>query len=601
MMRNASFRLVITLALIVIVLLIFHQPILNLFWPDRPTLSDDQMDQFAHFINDLWSGELSSVEELDHNIPRLDLPAEAVYLALRSDGRRLVELWETEGTTAEALAAAIERARNILDSEEYAAVNRLEISLGHSFTTYNLNLDRDRRTLFSNIHQGIWGLEIEYRNIKALYAPTYIVASNRSNSRLIELFLRHYEINEEDFNREAKLATFEADQLLITLGEEPGAVRMIRGNISVSPESVTRESTKELAELAGLWLVNNVHEDGRMTYKYWPSAARESEANNMIRQWMATVALIRKGKAEDDPQLLRLAENNINYNLDQFYHEENDYGLIEFRDQVKLGAVALAALALLEHPEREKWAAEEKALQKTIDFLWNEDGSLTSFYKPAGDMRFQNFYPGEALLYWAELYKREPDPELLEKFIKSFEYYRAWHLEPYNRNPSFIPWHTQAYFIIYQLTGYGPLKDFIFEMNDWLLPVQQWEDDVLYPDTLGRFYDPDRPFGPPHSSSTGVYLEGLIDAFVLARETDDQPRMENYRRAINRGLRSVMQLQFVDEVDMFYISPPMRPYVEGAIRTTVYNNEIRCDNVQHNYMAILKILREFDEDDFGHY
>lgn len=601
MMKNASYRYGIILALIVIVLLIFYQPILSLFRVDRPTLSDDQMDDLAHHINDLWFYGSSPAKDLDHDIARLDLPAEAVYLALRSDGRRLAELWEREGTTAEALAAAIKRARSILDSEEYAAVNRLEISLGHSFTSYNLNLERDRNTFYSNIHRGIWGLEIEYKDTRALYAPTYIVASNRSNSRLIELFCRQHEISEEDFNLEAKLSTFEAEQLLITLGEEPEAVLIERGNTFVEPESVTLESTEELADLAGLWLVNNVHEDGRITYKYWPSSARESEANNMIRQWMATVALIRMGKAEDDPQVLKLAEKNINYNLDHFYHEENGYGLIEFRDQVKLGAVALAALALLEHPEREKWAVEEKALQKTIDLLWNEDGSLTSFYKPAGDMRFQNFYPGEALLYWAELYRREPDPELLDKFMKSFEYYRAWHLEPYNRNPAFIPWHTQAYYTIYQLTGYEPLKEFIFEMNDWLLPGQQWKGEVLYHDTLGRFYDPDRPFGPPHSSSTGVYLEGLIDAFVLAREAGDQSRMESYRRAINRGLRSVMQLQFVDEVDMFYVSPPMRLYVEGGIRTTVYDNEIRCDNVQHNYMAILKILRVFEEDDFGHY
>jgi hypothetical protein len=59
-----------------------------------------------------------------------------------------------------------------------------------------------------------------------------------------------------------------------------------------------------------------------------------------------------------------------------------------------------------------------------------------------------------------------------------------------------------------------------------------------------------------------------------------------------------MQLQFVDKVDMFYISPPMYRYVKGGIRTTVYNNEIRCDNVQHSLMAVLKILDTFEEDDF---
>ncbi len=601
MVKFKSYRYIIIFACLVLGLLTFYQPILNLFRTEGPVFSEDQLADLAYFINELWLNEHLSVEDLDHDLARLDLPAEAVYLSLRSEGRRLAELWETEGTTAEALAAAIIRARNILDKDEYAAVNRLEISLGHSFTAYNLNLERDRRTLFSNIHRGMWGLEIAYKDARALYAPTYTVASNRSNSRLVELFCRKLDISEEEFRQQAKLATFEADQLLVTLGDDPEAVLMMRGNTFVEPESVTFENTEELADLAGQWLVNNVHEDGRMTYKYWPSSASESEANNMIRQWMATVALIRMGKEKNDPQVLKLAEKNINYNLDKFYHQEDGYGLIEFRDQVKLGAVALAALALLEHPEGDKWAAEEEALQKTIDYLWNEDGSLTSFYKPAGDMRFQNFYPGEALLYWAHLYRQKPDPELLNRFMKSFEYYRAWHLEPYNRNPAFIPWHTQAYYIMYGLTGKEELKEFIFAMNDWLLPVQQWTDQALYPDTLGRFYDPDRPFGPPHSSSTGVYLEGLIDAFTLARAAGDTSRVENYRRAINRGLRSVMQLQFADEVDMFYVSHPMRPYVEGGIRTTVYDNEIRCDNVQHNYMALLKILRAFDQDDYGYY
>ena len=74
--------------------------------------------------------------------------------------------------------------------------------------------------------------------------------------------------------------------------------------------------------------------------------------------------------------------------------------------------------------------------------------------------------------------------------------------------------------------------------------------------------------------------------------------MDTYRTTILRGLRSVMQLQFVDEVDMFYISKSKRNYVRGGIRTTVYDNQIRCDNVQHNLMAILKIIDIFEEDNY---
>jgi hypothetical protein len=181
--------------------------------------------------------------------------------------------------------------------------------------------------------------------------------------------------------------------------------------------------------------------------------------------------------------------------------------------------------------------------------------------------------------------------------MKSFEYYRKWHLET-NRNPAFIPWHTQACYKLWKQTRDERLREFIFQMNDWLLSMQQSEDNVVYRDATGRFYDPNRPFGPPHSSATGVYLEGLIDAFLLARQTSDNKRMDDYRSAIVRGLRSVMQLQFTDEIDMFYISESKRKLARGGIRTTVYDNQIRCDNVQHNLMAILKILDAFEEDDY---
>ena len=211
----------------------------------------------------------------------------------------------------------------------------------------------------------------------------------------------------------------------------------------------------------------------------------------------------------------------------------------------------------------------------------------------------QNFYPGETLLLWAKLYEESHESELLDRFIKSFEYYKAWHLDKSNRNPAFIPWHTQAYYIIWQITQNEQLKQFIFEMNDWLLDMQQWGDNLQYCDIGGRFYNPRRPYGPPHSSATGVYLEGLINAYNLALETGDKERAENYRKVIVRGIRSVAQLQYQDEVDMFYVSKKKRNYVKGGIRTTVYDNQIRCDNVQHNLLALYKILNSFNEDDYN--
>jgi hypothetical protein len=143
------------------------------------------------------------------------------------------------------------------------------------------------------------------------------------------------------------------------------------------------------------------------------------------------------------------------------------------------------------------------------------------------------------------------------------------------------------------------LSDFVFEMNDWLLGVQQWDAGPGNPDVQGRFYDPGRPFGPPHASSTGVYLEGLIDAHTIALAIGDSRRAESYRMAILRGLRSVMQLQFDQDLDLYYVRERDRDRVRGGIRTEVYDNRIRCDNVQHTLMAVLDILDRWRDAQFA--
>ena len=154
-----------------------------------------------------------------------------------------------------------------------------------------------------------------------------------------------------------------------------------------------------------------------------------------------------------------------------------------------------------------------------------------------------------------------------------------------------MPWHTQACASLFAQSGHRAFADFALEISDWLLPMQQW--DGLMPDLRGRFYDPKRPeFGPPHAASTGAYLEGLADAAALARAAGDESRAAAYDRAVQRGLRSLRQLQFRDERDAFYIS--RRKKVMGALRTEVYDNAVRVDSAAHALIAAIKIMRPLE-------
>ena len=115
------------------------------------------------------------------------------------------------------------------------------------------------------------------------------------------------------------------------------------------------------------------------------------------------------------------------------------------------------------------------------------------------------------------------------------------------------------------------------------------------PDLRGRFYDPIHPeFGPPHAASTGAYLEGLADAAALASALGHRARASHYERAINRGFRSLRQLQFRDHRDAYYVCRKYR--VIGGLRTETYDNSIRLDSCAHALAAAIKILHPTEVD-----
>ncbi len=527
---------------------------------------------------------------------RSDVDFGPVSVVLRDEGLSVGESWADGETVLEAVWNAAEAALDDVDpGRRREDVDMVEIVLTHSFEEIDLAEDPSA-AVPSNVHRGVRGLEITLAGQSTLINPTQMLATNRDFGQALGAALEDLQASLPELESGGTAREFDAEQVLVFLDDPPTAFRMERGNQCVPIEAVTHDAVLALVEGMSDWMVRAVQDDGRMTYKYWPSRGEESTANNMIRQWMATTALGRVAAWRDSDDVRQLTRKNIAYNLAHFFEQENGLGLIvEDGSKVKLGAVALAGRALVEHRDREDYAEFETALSRMVDHLWREDGSFKTWYLPEDTLGQENFYPGEALYFWSALYADSRDPELLDKFMRSFRYYREWHLDTANRNPAFIPWHTQAYYEVWRETGDPELAAFVFEMNDWLLDVQEW-DEALYRDTKGRFYDPDRPFGPPHASSTGVYLEGLVDAYQLAQALGEAERAEAYRRAIVRGLRSVMQLQFADDVDMYYIAKKDR--VHGAIRTEVYQNEIRVDNVQHNLMASLKILEAFSDEDF---
>ncbi len=518
-----------------------------------------------------------------------------VFVAVRATGSLRAEHWELDGPWAEALPAALTAVVQGLDPQTRRAIDGIEVCLNHSLR--DVVLPQGRAAL-ADVHRGVRGLEIARGATRLRWSPTEMLARNLSFTEiLLREHVRSGSPRDRVASRPANLRLFEALQVWVRLGPEPVFEPMFRGNPVVPLSRVTAVQVRQAAEGMGDWLVRQVQPDGRLPYLIRPGRGTEVGNNNALRQMMASMALGRWARFSGDPRARELQRLNLAFNMRTFFREEDGLGFIENGGEAKLGSAALGALAILESPWRSEYAPQEAALLRLVGRLWRPDGSFQTYFRPAGRAGNENFYPGEALLLWASLIDRGERPDLLNAFHLSYEHYRGWHLDPSHRNPAFIPWHTKADVLVWRKTRDPGLRDFVFTMNDWLLQMQQW-DRAIHPDLRGRFHLPTAPgFGPPHASSTGVYLEGLADAFWLARETGDEARAARYRLAILRGIRSLLQLQFVDDIDLFYAPRP--GLVRGGVRTTVYNNEIRIDNVQHGLMALLNVLSKFQPADFA--
>jgi hypothetical protein len=559
------------------------------------SIAPEHVQAIGQFVLQRLSGEEGSIAAGTREL--LEDERTPIFLGLRKNGGLEFALWLTSENQALALEAALDKAREEL-GEELEDIETVELCLTYGFRRFNLRHERELFQLKSNVFRGIRGIECSYGGKFHFVGPTLMLEQNLEWKEVIEGLRQELGVSEETFSSErVKIRQFRNAQILVNLPEKR-AMKLLRGLRLIPVSEVTREGVERLQEHLGNYLYNNVDDDGRLVYMYEPGQGREFDpsANNMIRQWMATIAMARTGHYRKSDEAYAVTERNIRYNLRNFYKAKGSLGLIQLGSMVKLGAVSLAAIALVEHPKRSEFARAERKLYAMIEHLWQANGRFKTFYQPASMDVGHNFYPGEAMLAWSYHLEEKLDTKLLAKFMASYRHYRQWHLE--NRNPAFIPWHTQAYYKVYRKTEDQELADWIFEMNDWLIDqMQQWEG-TMYPDAMGRFFSPKKNYGPPHASSTGVYMEGIIDAFILARDLGDDERRERYRVSLVRGLRSCMQLTYWDDDDMFFVKN--KELTRGGVRTTVYNNRIRVDNVQHNLMAILKTLQNFEVADYLH-
>lgn len=434
----------------------------------------------------------------------------------------------------------------------------------------------DLDTLSDKIELGIHAIEVKNGGKRAFFKESVPISKNYDLEKTLERLCKKAKLSDTCYD-DSETNVFIYDTVSFT-GDRDGSVSdLYRYNTLIDAEEIDAQLLRKRLELVVEWLLNNVNTDtGTMEYKYYPSKDKYSSDNNHVRQLATLWAIAMVRNALNDIRLDPVAESTFEKNL-EYVECKNGYCFVDIDGKAVIAFNAFLILSLLETPDYPEADSLMRQLAKGIILQQQDNGSYNTCFNSDKNSGV-DYYPGEAMFALMRLYEETRESEYLNSVYKAFPYYRDYWRG--NKNTAFVPWHSQADLLLYRETEYPEVADFVFEINDWLIDNHQIRESE-YLDYVGGF-----PRGVPRNS-TSVYMEGINDAYTLARLVGDEEHIKKYEESIRLGIRFSLLTQYTPE-NAFYIANQDRAV--GGFRKTLLSNDQRIDYTQHASLAIMKAI-----------
>lgn len=370
------------------------------------------------------------------------------------------------------------------------------------------------------------------------------------------------------------------------------AISMIRGNKITYQSMINRFQLEQSLRMAGDYMVRHTTKLGRMTYNYKPYEDDRvfSKVPVGVLRCLASIWILAEiANYFSDEHYRSVAKRALSYMIEQFYCYESDshFGYIKVKDNANIGAAGFLMLGLLAIGEDGFYADVKQSVTRFIlAMVDSEGGFLYPVYLPDKATGFdtkQLYYPGEALTALMYLYQKE----LHYPYLQVVENVCPYYLDLFRKSDSRInmaAWMSKAYAKVFAATGKQYYADFVFEMNDVVLTYQKGLE-TPYVDRIGCFSH------SGNSSATGVFVESLAEGLSVAKYIQDADRIQRYSEAMWLGMRYIQQMQYHPEECKPF---PHADKILGGIRSSLFDSEIRMDNVQHCACAMLKTLQGLD-------
>lgn len=289
--------------------------------------------------------------------------------------------------------------------------------------------------------------EMELNANACLYAGGHVEHAE-VNQHHLECYIkaRHGSSQMPDFADNMPVWSFSTTGIFVDVSAETASVHALDtrprrwGRREVPPLTVA--STGELIARSTRFLGKQVGQDGRYVYGYFPCFDRRIDTYNVLRHASSTYALLEGYEACADQLLLsdeqlELVRQQISWALSGLcsefvVHRQGAAYVVDMGDIIKLGANAVAILALLKYHQvmgDDRYADLVDALALGILRMQEVDGSFVHVLN-AADLSVKEktriiYYDGEAAFALMRLYDHTRNSLWLDCVVKAFDYFIA--------------------------------------------------------------------------------------------------------------------------------------------------------------------------------
>ncbi|ENX12414.1 hypothetical protein F895_03345 [Acinetobacter sp. CIP 64.2] len=344
--------------------------------------------------------------------------------------QQLFDFLEQQFSSAEALSTfvKIDVAFNIQVEQWQHIEQTLKNQFHNNHYRKGMSLDADFKICF--LEQELYGKAI----IRALSysTPNFIDEKNLNSSILRKYPDQHHTIKIKEIRQ---LWTFDTYAVMYEQGQLiPLQSQFTENGVRCLLEP-KKHHFKKMIETNAQFLFQQIQQDGKFNYGFFPAYDREIRSYNTVRHCTSVYALIETLVLHSYPMLIEKIRSAIDYALQHFYIEKQA-GLAYMLDgteqgqldEIKLGANAAAILMLTKYQEitaDDHYLGDAQALANGILSMINEAGETTHvLHYPSYDIKEKFriiYYDGEAALALLRLYQLDADEKLLETVKCMFE------------------------------------------------------------------------------------------------------------------------------------------------------------------------------------